>query len=59
MHSTGAAIDPESLAGSELFSDLGESGIAALAAQGWVVRLERASRVLSRGDRLDGLYVVL
>ena len=59
MHSTGNPIDPELLSAAPLLGGLNEGRIAHLARQGWTVRHPRAARVLSRGDSLDGLFVVL
>jgi CRP-like cAMP-binding protein len=42
-----------------LMAGLGQQAIAELAGCSWTVRHPRGTRVLSRGDRLDGLFVVL
>lgn len=59
MHSTGNPVDPEQLRGAALLAGLESERVDRLAQQGWTVRHPRAARVLSRGDSLDGLYVVL
>lgn len=59
MHSTGHPVDPETLGRSALLADLENARVADLARRSWAVRHPRSVRVLSRGDRLDGLFVVL
>lgn len=59
MHSTGLPVDVVRFGQAPLLAELGESCVVKLARHSWAVRHDRGVRVLSRGDRLDGLYVVL
>lgn len=59
MHSNGVAVDVEALFDLPLFSSLDEPGIKDVARGGWAVSFCRGDRVISRGDELDGLYLVL
>lgn len=59
MHSNGQVVDAVRLAEAPLLAQLGETRVLDLAKQSWTLRHARGVRVLSRGDRLDGLYVVL
>lgn len=59
MHSNGNPIDLDLLSTAPLLDGLNASRVAQLARHGWTVRHPRAARVLSRGDSLDGLFVVL
>ena len=59
MHLTGIAIDPDRLHEADLFVGLEPSGVAEIASGGWALDVARGDRVLSRGDHLEGLYVVL
>jgi CRP-like cAMP-binding protein len=59
MHSTGAAVDAAQLADHPLFSCLDTAAVDEIARSGWLVSHVRGERVLSRGDMLDGLYLVI
>ena len=59
MHSTGTPIDADQMFDQPLFDKLDQASIAEIARGGWVVDIKRGSRLLARGDQLDGLYVVL
>jgi len=58
MQSTGIPLDRDQLVGQSLFSDLDQRCIDSIARGGWMVEKRRASRILGRGDRLEGLYTV-
>ena len=58
MHSTGVPIETEAMHDVSLFDGLDAANIETIAHGGWVVELNRSSRVLSRGDQLEGLYTV-
>ena len=42
-----------------LFESLDEAGLAEIARGGWMVEERRATRLLARGDLLDGLFIVI
>jgi len=58
MQSTGIQVDVDQLATQSLFRDLDQKCLGSIARGGWMVQKRRASRILGRGDRLDGLYTV-
>jgi CRP-like cAMP-binding protein len=58
MHSTGIPIDVDQLIEQPLFSRMDGPSVTPIAEGGWVVEAPRGSRILSRGDYLDGLYTV-
>jgi len=58
MHSTGIPVDAEQLSGQQLFGGLGRDSLERIAQGGWYVDFPRGTRVLGRGDTLDGLYTV-
>lgn len=59
MHSTGIPIEMEQVHAMALFRDLGDDGLASIVSRSWAVEMPRRSRVLGRGDHLQGLYSVL
>ena len=59
MHSTGIPLDADLLKELSLFADLDRAQVEAIARGGWLQEEPRATRILSRGDYLDGLYAVL
>ncbi len=59
MHSTGNPIDAEQMLDQPLFDNLDQASIVEITRGGWVVEIKRGSRLLARGDRLEGLYMVL
>lgn len=59
MHSTGTPIDADQIYDQPLFDNLDHASVVDIARGGWVVEIVRGSRLLARGDELDGLYVVL
>jgi len=59
LHATGQPADVERLAQAPLLAALDERHVIALARTSSTVCHSRGARVLSRGDRLDGLFVVL
>lgn len=59
MHPTGTPIDADQLFDQPLFDNLDQASIAEITRGGWVVEIKRGSRLLARGDQLDGLYMVL
>ncbi len=58
MHSTGVPIEPEAMRDLSLFESLDEANVETIAQGGWMVKLNRSTRVLSRGDHLEGMYTV-
>jgi len=58
MQPTGIPVDLDQLATQSLFCDLDQKCIGSIAQGGWMVQKRRASRILGRGDYLDGLYTV-
>lgn len=59
MHSTGHPTHPERLVQASIFDNLEEERVLDLVGRSKTVCYRRGARVLSRGDRLDGLFVVL
>ncbi|MCB1774756.1 MAG: Crp/Fnr family transcriptional regulator [Gammaproteobacteria bacterium] len=55
----GCPIAPTDLGRQALFAGLAEANLARIAEAGSIIDVKRGERVLSRGDRLDGLYVLL
>ena len=58
MHSTGNPLDIDQLLEQPLFERLDRLSVEEIARGGWAIAHKRGVRVLSRGDRLDGLYTV-
>ena len=58
MQPTGIPVDPDQLVGQTLFSDIDPSALESIARGGWTVEKRRATRILGRGDHLEGLYTV-
>lgn len=58
MHTTGIPLDVEEMLEQPLFERLDRASAAEIARGGWMVTHKRGVRILSRGDRLDGLYSV-
>lgn len=58
MHPTGISVDESRLRAMPMFEDLAAESITDIAAGGWLIEHPRGTRVLSRGDSLDGLYTV-
>jgi len=58
MHYTGIPVDVEQMVGQQLFDDVDVESLQTIADGGWVVEARRASRILGRGDHLDGLLTV-
>jgi CRP-like cAMP-binding protein len=58
MQPTGIPVDPDQLVGQTLFSDIDPSALESIARGGWTVEKRRATRILGRGDDLEGLYTV-
>lgn len=58
MQPTGIPIDPDQMTDQPLFAGIDGVSIAAIALGGWTVEEGRGARILSRGDRLEGLYSV-
>jgi CRP-like cAMP-binding protein len=58
MQPTGIPVDVEQLREQSLFSDLEQRYLESIARGGWTVERRRASRILGRGDHLEGLYTV-
>lgn len=58
MQSTGIPVDLDRLRKQALFRDLEQRYLESIARGGWAVERRRASRILGRGDHLDGLYTV-
>ena len=58
MQSTGVPVDLDRLGEQSLFRDLDRKCVESLARGGWTVEKRRATRILGRGDCLDGLYTV-
>ncbi len=58
MYSTKMPIEPAHMHAIALFAGLDKANIDAIARGGWALTLDRATRVLSRGEQLDGLYAV-
>lgn len=58
MHSTGATIDPDAMRQIALFNNLEGPSVERIAGGGWTVRHPRGTRVLGRGEALNGLYAV-
>lgn len=59
MHSTRIPVDVDQMLEQPLFEGLDEDSVAEISRGGWVVEAKRATRLLARGDHLDGLYVVV
>jgi CRP-like cAMP-binding protein len=59
VHNTGTPLDVEQLCGQPLFERLDRSSVAEIARGGWAVAYKRGARVISRGERVDGLYSVI
>jgi len=59
MHSNGKPVEIEQLHAVPLFSGMGEEHLDAVARHSSVLDLARGTRVLGRGDQLDGMYSVL
>ena len=57
MQPTGIPVDLDQLITQSLFCDLDPKCVGSIARGGWIVQKRRASRILGRGDRLDGLYM--
>jgi CRP-like cAMP-binding protein len=55
----GSSIAPEDLGGQALFAGLAESNLVQIAEAGSTSDVRRGARILSRGDRLDGLYMLM
>jgi len=58
MQPTGTPVDVDQLREQSLFRDLDQRDLESIAGGGWVVERRRASRILGRGDHLEGLYTV-
>ena len=58
MHATGIPIDVDQMLAQSLFGELDRRSIQQIARGGWVIEVKRATRLLSRGDYLDGLFAV-
>lgn len=58
MHPTGISVDESRLQAMSLFEDLTPESVNEIAAGGWLTEYPRGTRVLSRGDTLDGIYAV-
>ena len=58
MQSTGIPVDLDQLLGHSLFIDLDQRSVESISRGGWIVEKRRATRILGRGDRLDGLFTV-
>ena len=58
MQPKGIPIDPDQLVGQTLFSDIDPGSLGSIARGGWTVEKSRATRILGRGDHLEGLYTV-
>jgi CRP-like cAMP-binding protein len=58
MQPTGIPVDLDQLVTQSLFRDLDQKCLGPIAEGGWTVQKRRASRILGRGDYLDGLYTV-
>jgi CRP-like cAMP-binding protein len=58
MQPTGIPVDVEQLREQSLFRDLEQRYLESIARGGWTVERRRASRILGRGDHLEGLYTV-
>lgn len=59
MRLMGPPIDTGQLRQASLFANQERSGLESIASSAWMVRDKRGAHILSRGDRLDGLFVVL
>jgi len=55
----GFAITPDDLGSQALFADLAEDNLERIAGAGSVSECKRGTRILSRGDRLEGLYLLM
>jgi CRP-like cAMP-binding protein len=59
MYSNRVAIEIEQIADHALFRRLDAQAIIRIADSGWLLTQRRGDRVLSRGDALEGLYLVV
>lgn len=55
----GYPLAPEDLGGQPLFAGLADANLARIAAAGSISDVRRGERILSRGDYLDGLYMLM
>ncbi len=58
MQPTRIPVDVEQLRGQVLFKDLDQRWVDTLARGAWTIEKRRGSRIIGRGDHLDGLYTV-
>jgi len=59
MYSNGKPVEIEQLYGVPLFREMGEANLKFIARHSSALDLPRGTRILGRGDHLDGLYGVL
>jgi CRP-like cAMP-binding protein len=59
MHSNGNPVPRDQIRDLALFAAMDEDSLADIALGGWVVEHKRGTRVVGRGDFLEGLYTVL
>ena len=58
MHSNGKPVQMEQLYRVPLFHEVGEGNLKSIARQGSVLEMPRGTRILGRGEHLNGLYSV-